>query len=341
MSADLAWKAGRYPTASGLIGSLAIALSISMSPVCSAARAAAPSFPAHPVTVIVASSPGSSMELETRILAEKFKQLTGQPLEVNLMPGANGSIGATHVMQSAPNGYTLFLSPASPMVFDQLTHKDLPYDPSKFSPIIEVAAQPLVLVTRGNFPANSLKGLIAYAKSYPKKTYFGSTGIGGGNHLSVLLLAKYAHLDMKHIPYEGAGPVTQALLRGEVDFAVLSLSTVLPWYKEGKLKILAVGSQHRDPAIPQVPTFRQLGYPQQFILTAWTVLVGPPKMPKATVDEINSVINKEYADPDIRNQFKKIGVNIIGGSPAAVSSMLSEERAKWKRVARENGIKPQ
>ena len=298
-------------------------------------------FPLRPINVVIGSSSGSSMEFEMRILAPKFQELLGQNLQIDLRPGANGAIGATHVMRAKADGYTLFTSPASPMVFNPLTNKNLGYDPKKFTPIIEIGAQPLVLAVRGDFPGNSLKDLIAYAKERPGQTFYSSTGIGGGNHMSVLLFEKYSGTQLKHVPYEGAGPATQALLKGEVDFAILSIASLQTWYRDGKLKILAVGSPERTPDAPNVPTFRELGYPEEFILTAWRVLVGPPDMPRTIVSRINETVNKAYEDPDVRQKFKALGLEPTGGSPEKVAAMLRREFTTWERVARDNKIEPQ
>lgn len=298
-------------------------------------------FPSRPITVVVGSSSGSSMEFEMRILSEKFKELTGHPILIDIRPGANGATGATYVMRAKPDGYTLFTSPASPMVFNPLTHKNLNYDPKKMTPIIEIGAQPLVLATRGDLPANSVADMITYAKGKPGNVFYSSTGIGGGNHMSVLLFERYSKTQLKHVPYEGAGPATQAILRGEVDFGILSIASLLPWYKDQKIKILAVGSQERSPDAPDVPTFRELGYPEEFVLTGWRVLVGPPAMPQPIVDRINALVNKAYEDPQVRGRFKALGLDATGGTQTKVAAMLKRESATWEQVARENGIEPQ
>jgi tripartite-type tricarboxylate transporter receptor subunit TctC len=300
-----------------------------------------PAFPSRPITVVVGSSSGSSMEFEMRILSEKFKELTGHPILIDIRPGANGATGATYVMRAKPDGYTLFTSPASPMVFNPLTHKNLNYDPKKMTPIIEIGAQPLVLATRGDLPANSVADMITYAKGKPGNVFYSSTGIGGGNHMSVLLFERYSKTQLKHVPYEGAGPATQAILRGEVDFGILSIASLLPWYKDQKIKILAVGSQERSPDAPDVPTFRELGYPEEFVLTGWRVLVGPPAMPQPIVDRINGLVNKAYEDPQVRGRFKALGLDATGGTQSKVAAMLKRESVIWEQVARENGIEPQ
>lgn len=295
-------------------------------------------FPSRPISVVIGSSPGSSMEFEMRILSEWFRDHVGQPMQIDLRPGATGAIGATAVMRAKPDGYTLFASPASPMVFNPLTRKNLTYDPKRMTPIIEIATQPLVVVTRGDFPGDTMKDLIDYAKTHQGGIHYSSPGIGGGNHMSTLLLEKYSGAKMNHVPYEGAGPATQALLRGEVDFAILSVASLLPWYQDHKLKFLAMGSPKRSPDAPDVPTLLELGYPEDFILTAWRVLVGPPDLPSGVVNWINRTINKSYEDSTVRERFKALGLDVTGGTPEYVAAMLRRETETWERVARENNI---
>ena len=303
-----------------------------------AALAQEAAYPMKPITIVIGSSPGSAVEFETRVISEAFVKRGWQPLAVDLRPGAMGGIGATAVYRAKPDGYTLLFSPASPMVFNPVTHKSLTYDPAKMTPIILIGEQPLVLVARGDFPGATLADLVAYAKANPGRTWYSSPGIGGGNHMSTLLLAKYTGMDVKHVPFQGAGPAVQALLRGEVDFAIISMSSLLPWYKDGKLKFLAIGSKQRSPDAPDVPTFRELGYPEEFVLTAWRVLVGPPDLPAPIVDKLNGMINAVYADPLVRERFNKLGLDAGGGTPQEVAAMLKREAATWERVARDNSI---
>lgn len=295
-------------------------------------------YPNKPINIVIGSSPGSAVEFETRVISEAFVKRGWPAFQVDLRPGAMGGIGATSVYRAKPDGYTLLFSPASPMVFNPVTHKSVTYDPAKMSPVILIGEQPLVLVARGDFPGKSLEDLVAYAKANPGKTYYSSPGIGGGNHMSTLLLAKYTGMDVKHVPFQGAGPAVQALLRGEVDFAIISMSSLLTWYKDGKLKFFAIGSQKRSLDAPDVPTFRELGYPEEFVLTAWRVLVGPPDMPAAISNTLNRMINTIYEDPIVVDKFKKLGLEVGGGTPADVAAMLKREAATWERVARENNI---
>ena len=147
-----------------------------------------------------------------------------------------------------------------------------------------------------------------------------------------------SNLDVKHVPFPGAGPAVQAILRGECDFGIISMSSLLPHYKTGELKFFAIGSKQRSPDAPEVPTLRELGYPEEFVLTAWRVMVGPPDMPSPIVDKLNAMINEVYKEPVVRERFKNLGLDLGGGTPAEVAAMLKREAATWERVARENNI---
>jgi tripartite-type tricarboxylate transporter receptor subunit TctC len=303
-----------------------------------AARAQEAPFPNKTLNIVIGSSAGSAVEFEARVISDAFVKRGWPALQPDLRPGAMGGIGATAVYRAKPDGYTLLLSPASPMVFNPVTHKTLTYDPAKMTPVILIGEQPLVLVARGNFPAKTIDEFVAWVKQNPGKTFYSSPGIGGGNHMSTLLFAKYHNLDVKHVPFPGAAPAVQAILRGEVDFGIIAMSSLLPNYRAGELKFFAIGSKQRSPDAPEVPTLRELGYPEEFVLTAWRVLVGPPDMPAPIVDKLNGMINEIYLDPMVRDRFKKLGLDIGGGTPAEVAAMLKREAATWERVARENNI---
>ena len=306
-----------------------------------APRAQSDVYPSRPVNVIVPSTPGSGMEIQARLIGEVLRERGGQPFVIEPRPGAIGVIGATAVFRAKPDGYTLLATPNSPIVFNQLTHKSLGYEPEKFTPVALMSRQPLVMATRGNFPANTLQELIDYAKANPGKINYGSQGIGGGNHLSVLLLEKHTGTHMVHVPFNGAGPATQAMLQGDTDLFMAPLAEILPFYSDGKLKILAVGTEQRSPYAPDVPTFRELGYPPEFILTVWYALVGPPDMPPSISKWLNVNINAA-----LRNELVRDRIGLTGAEPgnldeAALAAFFARVRAVWEKVATENNIQKQ
>ena len=295
-------------------------------------------YPSKPITIVNPGAAGGSVELQVRILADGFRERTGQSLIITNKPGAMGSTGATFVYRAPPDGYTLLASPNSPMVFNPLTRKSLTYEATKLTPIVRLGEQPLVMGVRGDLPGATLNDLIAYAKANPGKTYYGSQGVGGGNHMAAMLFGKYTGADLKHVPFPGAGPASQGLLKGEVDFFMAPLAVLLPSYRNKELKIFAVGGQERAKDVPEVPTFRELGYPEDFILTVWSVIMGPPGMPSDISEELNLHFNALFRDPRVQERFKLIGVDPGGGSRRELADMLARETKTWTRVAEENNI---
>ncbi len=296
------------------------------------------SYPNKPITIVNPGTSGGSVELQVRILADGFRERTGQPIIVTNRPGAMGSTGATFVYRAPPDGYTLLASPNSPMVFNPLTRKSLSYEPTKLTPITLLGVQPLVMGVRGNLPGHSLNDLIAYAKANPGKTYYGSQGVGGGNHMAAMLFGKHTGTDLKHVPFPGAGPAGQGLLKGEIDFFMAPLAVLLPSYRNKEVKIFAVGGKERAKDVPEVPTFRELGYPEDFILTVWSVIVGPPGMPSEISEKLNAHFNALFQDSKVQERFKLIGVDPGGGSTKELADMLARETKTWTRVAEENNI---
>jgi tripartite-type tricarboxylate transporter receptor subunit TctC len=304
-------------------------------------RAQESGFPTRPITVVIPSTSGGSAEFIVRIIGDWLRERGQQGFLADARPGAGGIVGTLHAATARPDGYTLVASPNSPLVFHQLTHKTMPYDPKALTPITMLTTQPLVMGVRGDFPGESMADLIEYARRNPGKVHYASQGIGGGNHLAALLLSKYTKTEMNHVPYPGAVPGVQAMLKSEVDFYMAPLASVLPWYKQKQLKMFGVGSPERHPDAPDVPTFRELGYPEEFILTVWTAIVGPPKMPEPIVNWIYSAVRRAYDDPVIFERVKALGSDPGGTTPAETRAFISRELATWERVARENNIEKQ
>ncbi len=298
-------------------------------------------FPNRPIGIVIPSTPGSNMELQMRLISDVVQRKGGQPFVVDPKPGAMGVLGASTVFRARPDGYTLLISPNSPLVFNQLTHANLGYDPVAFAPVAMVSSQPLVMATRGDFPAASMKEFIDYARAHPDKINYGSQGIGGGNHMAVLLLEKQSGTHMVHVPFNGAEPATQALLKGEIDLFMAPLANILPWNREGKLKMFAIGSEKRSPDAPDVPTFRELGYPEDFVLTVWYAIVAPPGTPAPIVDWLNRAIVGAMREPAITERFRAMGTDPETRSPAETARFLARERDLWARVAAENHIEKQ
>jgi tripartite-type tricarboxylate transporter receptor subunit TctC len=292
----------------------------------------ADAYPSRRITIVVPFTAGGALDAVTRLVADGLRDRLGQPVVVENRPGATGSVGTAAVARAEPDGYTLLASPNSPLVFNPLTNRNLAYDPSTLAPVIQLGSQPLVLAVRGNFPASSFNELIAYAKANPGKLNYSSQGVGGGNHLSTLLLQKVTGTQMVHIPYGGETPARQAVVAGDVDLFMAPMSGMLALYKEGRVKIFAVGSSKRVPELPDVPTFREFGYPDELVLTVWFALMAPPKTPEHIVDRLNKAVNDIFRQPEVQARYRNLAVDPVGGTPQALKALLDTELKRWTAV---------
>lgn len=293
-------------------------------------------FPSRPITLVIPSSPGGTAEAMLRVIGDCFQRRNGQPLLIDYRPGAMGTVGAASVAHAPPDGYTLLASANSPIVFLPLTHKFMPYDPETLTLITMLSIQPIALAVRANFPADTLGQFVDYARKHPGKVYYASQGIGGGNHMAALLLAQYSGAVMNHVPFPGGAPATKAVAQGEVDFYMSPVAIAAPWVKDGKIKILALGGSERSPDLPDVPTFRELGYPDDFVLTSWQLIVGPPKLPADVAEFLNRSLSECMREPATRALFESMDVGIGGTSRAETEAWVRREFVLWKRVADEN-----
>jgi tripartite-type tricarboxylate transporter receptor subunit TctC len=292
----------------------------------------ADTYPSRRVTIVMPFTPGGALDTAARLVADGLRERLGQPFVVENRPGATGSVGTAAVARAEPDGYTLLASPNSPLVFNPLTNRNLAYDPTTLTPVIQIGSQPLVLAVRGNFPAASFKEFIHYAKSNPGKLNYSSQGVGGGNHLSTLLLQKVTGTQMVHIPYAGETPARQALIAGEVDLFMAPMSGMLPLHRDKRVKILAVGSAARVAELPEVPTFGELGYPEELVLTVWFALMAPPKTPAPIVDKLNAAVNDVFRQPDVQARYRSLSVDPVGGTPQALKAFLDAEMRRWRAV---------
>jgi tripartite-type tricarboxylate transporter receptor subunit TctC len=293
-------------------------------------------FPSRPITFVIPSSPGGVAEGMIRVIGDAFQRKYGQALLVDYRPGAMGTVGAASVAHAPPDGYTLLASPNSPIVFLPLTHTFMPYDPLALTLITMLSIQPIALAVRADFPADTLAEFVAYARANPGKVYYGSQGLGGGNHMAALLLAQHSGAIMNHVPFPGGAPATAAVAKGEVDFYMAPTAMALPWRADGKIKILAIGAKARSPDLPDVPTFRELGYPEDFVLTVWQLIAGPPGMSEATAEFLNRSLSEIMREPAVRELFAKQGIEAGGTSRAETRDWVARESALWARVAAEN-----
>jgi len=300
--------------------------------------AQAQNYPSKPVRLIVPFAAGGSTDVIARILAPKLSEVWGQQVLVDNRPGGNTVIGTDIVAKSPPDGHVLLVTPAPFTVVPSVLTK-LPYDPAKdFEPITLINTTPMGFVVHPGVPAKNLKELIALAKTRPGQMNFGSSGSGGVPHLSGELLNTMAGLKITHVPYKGNAPALAELVGGHVDMAFNGLTSVMPFIKSGRLRVLGVTSLTRTAALPDVPTFDEQGL-KGFQAVAWNGLTAPARTPKEAIVRIQETSARIIKSPELAEQLKRDGSDPVGSTTAEFTAHLRDEVVKWKKVLDRAGIK--
>lgn len=297
-------------------------------------------WPTKPIHFVVAFPPGGAGDNLARLLGIEFSRELGVPVIIDNKPGASAAIGSSYTLGSPPDGYTVMLSGFAPLITNRFTQKNLTYDPDAFTRIALLTSSPNVLVTGVGAPYKTVPEMVAYAKAHPGELTFGSFGIGTLSHLSGELLKSSAGIDMLHIPFKGASQALPAVLGGQVSLYFDAISSTLPLVKQGKLRALGVTSSKRLPAMPDVPTIAEMGYPG-YDMTSWNGLVGPPRMPPAIVNKFNAAINKVMSEPRVRQKLAELGAEPLTGSPADFDARLKEEIPRVRALVKRAGIEPE
>ena len=311
-------------------------------PACALAcgMACAQNFPQRPVRLVVPFPAGGSTDIVGRTVAQKLTELWGQSVIVDNRPGGGTMIGTEAVARAAPDGYTLLVTPAPFTINPSLLNK-VPYDAlNDFAPITLINTTPLVLVVNPGVPARSVKELIALAKTNPGKLNFGSSTIGGSNHLAGELFNAMAGVRMVHVPYKGNAPALTDLVGGHIDLIFNGLTSALPLIKTDKLRALAVTSLKRAGALPDVPTIDESGL-KGFEAVAWNGLTAPAATPREVIAKISADVLKVVNSPELKERLKSEGSDPVGDSPAEFAAFLRNEIAKWAKVIKFARVKPE
>jgi tripartite-type tricarboxylate transporter receptor subunit TctC len=292
-------------------------------------------FPSRVVRLVVPAASGSTTDTIARLLAEKLGRTWSQSVIVENISGGAMNTGAEHVAKAPPDGYTLMVTPPSPVSINHLLYNDLNYDPRKFTAVALLAKIPNALVVRNELPAKDVKELIGYAKANPGKLSFGSQGAGSTAHLSASQLEVLAGIKMVHVPYRGALPALNDLIAGHIDMFFDTLTTSVPQWRAGKVRILAVASAERNASVPELPTVAESGVPG-FRSITWFVLVAPPGTPTAVVDKINRDVNAAFGE--LGEKFAALRLEPVPGSAADAARFIADETALWGKVIEEAHI---
>lgn len=300
----------------------------------------AQAYPSKPVKMIVPYAAGGTTDVLARIMADKLTQGLGQTVVIEYKPGAGGTIGAEAAAKSPADGYTMVMgAPGSHSTATSLYAK-LPYDPVKdFVPIVHVANVPNSIVVHPSLAVKSVPELIAYAKSRPGELTYGSAGTGATTHLTGELFALLANVKLTHIPYKGSGQAMVDLLGGQIQMMFENLPGAATQIRSGKIRGLAVTSLRRSAAFPDLPAVSETL--PGFEVVAWFALFAPAGTPAAIVARLNAESNRALSLAEVREKIAAAGSDPIGGTSDELARFLASDIAKWTRVTREAGIKPQ
>ena len=292
-------------------------------------------YPNRTITLVVPFPPGGVTDIAGREVARNLTKYLNQPVVVENKVGAGGNIGTQYVARSKPDGYTLGLLTVSAMSIAPHVTKNLGFNPSKdFTPLTNVITTDGAIVANVAAPYNTVQELIAFAKANPDKVNYASVGNGSIPHLTAEMFSQRAGIKMTHVPYKGAGPAMQDLLANQIPISFeTSLATALNNVASGRLKILALTGPQRSPAVPNVPTVAESGYPN-FSAQGWFGLFGPANLPPNVVAALNKATTDALRDPEVIARFEKLGVRPDPQTPSEFTKFLAAESTKWGNVAK-------
>ena len=300
--------------------------------------AVAQDFPSRPVRIIVPFPAGGTADVMPRVVADWLSRKWGQRVVIENKTGAAGNIGAEAAYNAAPDGYTLLSAPAPPLVINQNLYPKLPFDPTQFVPIAVMGIVPNALVVNPQkIAVTSVADFIAYAQANPGKVVVATQGNGTTSHLTSELFQMMAKVKFVQVPYRGSAPALQGLLAGDVDAMFDNLGVSLSLVQGGKLKLIAVGTDKRMTALPDVPTIAETL--PGFASSAWFAVVAPPKTPAALAGKINADIAEAIREPEVRKRLADLSSEPVGGTLAETAAFLHAEVERWNNVIKAANVK--
>jgi tripartite-type tricarboxylate transporter receptor subunit TctC len=302
--------------------------------------AGAQAYPARPVRVIVPFAPAGPTDVFARLMAQKLSEQLGTQFYVENIAGAGGNIGAGRAAQAPPDGYTILVNGGNHVVNPAL-YQHVSYDPIKdFDPVTIAVSAPAVLTVHPSLPARTVQDLVALIRANPGKYSFASPGTGTPPHLVGELFRLSLDLDLVHVPFNGGGPAIGSTVAGHTPISFGSTAPAVPLVKEAQLRALAVSSKRRSPALPDVPTMTESGYPE-VVGESWFAAVVPAGTPKEIVVQLNREIARAIAQPDMQERLAALGYEPVASTPEDAAARFQAEMAKWGRVISHAGIKAQ
>jgi tripartite-type tricarboxylate transporter receptor subunit TctC len=303
------------------------------------AAALSQAYPAKPIRLIVPTAPGGGTDISARILAPKLSEFLGQQVIVENRAGGNTAVGNEFVAKSPPDGYTLLMGISS-ITINVHTQSKPPYDPIRdFAPITQAVVVPLVLVSHPSLPTRNLKELIAFVKARPGQLNYGTGSVGSNPHLAMELFLSMAGIKVAHVPYRGTGPAMIDLVAGHMQLMMANLLGALPHMRNGRMRAYGVSSGRRSPVAPEVPTIAEAGV-RGYEVVQWFGVLAPAATPRDIVMKLHSAAVRALQDPTLKERFLADGAETVGNTPEEFAAIIRSDLAKWGKLVRAAGIKP-
>ncbi len=301
--------------------------------------AGAQPYPAKPIRFIIAQAPGGQNDVQARLIGAKMAEALGQPMVYDNRAGAGGQIGFELLAQTPPDGYAIAMGSISTLAVIPMMPRKPRYDPLRdFAPVTLVSTSPYVVTTHPSVPARNIKQLVALAKSKPGAIAYATSGVATGIHLTTELFMMTAGINMVHVPYKGGAPAATDLIAGQVAVMFNNVITAVPHVRVGRLRALAVTTATRSPALPEVPTVGESGYPG-FESNSWQGIVTRAGTPAAIVARLNSEAVRALQLPEVRTPIVNQGNDIATGQPEEFLAYIRREMEKWGKVIQAAGVK--
>jgi tripartite-type tricarboxylate transporter receptor subunit TctC len=296
------------------------------------------SYPSRPIRFVVPFAPAGGSDIVARLLVEELSPRLGQPVIVENRPGQAASIGAAHVAQQPPDGYTILIATPGVQMTNPFLYSNLPYDAERgFTPIVHIAHLPNILVVHPSVPANSVAEFIAHVRANPDRLSFSSTGPGSSSHLAMELFMTMSGTKVTHVPYRSSGQALIDLTAGRVQASLDSFTAMMPAVRAGNLRVLGISTAQRLEHQPEIPAIAETlqGYEGTTLL----YMIGPAGMPAPVVQRLNAAFNEVLRLPRIRERFREMGMAASGGTPEELAQVIAEGRTKWRDVIERAGVK--
>jgi tripartite-type tricarboxylate transporter receptor subunit TctC len=301
--------------------------------------ALAQGYPTKPISFIIGFAPGGPSDVLSRIVTDKMAQLLGQPFVIENRAGAAGNIAAQAVARATPDGHTLLLATNGILAGNQFIYKNIGYDPEKdFEYVGIIGQQPNVLFVHPSFEPKTLKDFIAFAKANPDKVNFGSGGVGTSGHLAGELLKSVGGFNMTHVPHRGTGPTIQAVVGNHIQAGFNPPAPLVGLIQSNQIRAIAVTTLQRSPALPDVPTVAESGFPG-FEAISWHSIVAPAGTPKDVVNKLNKALVDALKDTETRKKLVDVGIDPVGNSPDEFRAYVKADIPKWEKIIQTAGIK--